>query len=279
MLECVINVSEGTDLEVLDALSTAAGGALLDRHADAGHNRAVFTLAGELVEVAARRLTRAAVSRLDLRRHHGAHPRMGVVDVVPFVPLAPSGAPDLGDAGLARALEARHRFAAWAAEELDLPCFCYGPERSLPEVRRGAFVDFLPDTGPLLPHPTAGACAVGARPVLVAYNLWLDTPDVAVARSLASRVRQPGLRTLGLEVSGSAQVSCNLVEPLRLGPAQAYAAVAGAAADEGVGVARAELVGLAPRAVVDAVAPEDRAVLGLDLQRTIEARLEAVRSG
>ncbi|HZM31202.1 MAG TPA: hypothetical protein VFB77_11965, partial [Acidimicrobiales bacterium] len=146
MLECVVNVSEGARAEVVAAIATAAGADLLDVHADAHHNRSVLTLVGE---DAPRAVARAAVERLDIRRHQGVHPRIGVVDVVPFVPLA--------GATLADAVGARDRFLAWAADDLGLPGFAYGPERSLPEVRRRAFADLAPSAGPPRPHLSAGA--------------------------------------------------------------------------------------------------------------------------
>ena len=262
MLECVVNVSEGEDLAVLDELAAAAGPAVLDVHSDADHNRSVFTMAGPDVEEAVRALTRVAVTRLDLGAHRGVHPRIGVVDVVPFVPLAGSETTD--------AIAARDRFAAWAGTELELPSFLYGPERSLPEVRRGAFVTIFPDVGPHRPHPTAGAVAVGARQVLVAYNLWLG-PGVTVerARAVARAIRGPGIRALGLAAGRGAQVSCNLIDLRHVGPDAAFDAVA-----KLVPVARAELVGLVPASVLDAI-PEDRwHELDLAPSRTIEASLE-----
>ena len=275
MLECVVNVSEGVDADVLVALGRAAGGSLLDLHADPHPPRSVLTLGGPATEDAVRALARVAVARLDLRHHDGVHPRFGVVDVVPFVPLDAAGAPRAEGTGLEPALEARDGFAAWAAEELALPCFVYGPERTLPELRRHAFVDLAPDTGPDRPHPTAGACAVGARGALVAFNVWLATTDLAVARAVALAVRRPGLRTLGLATGDHTQVSCNLVDPARLGPAEVYDAVAAAASGLETAVVRAELVGLAPRAVVEAVAERRWPELDLSLERTIEARLAA----
>lgn len=262
VLECVVNVSEGRDEAVIAALAEAAGASLLDVHVDAHHHRSVLTLAGPAVETAVREVSRQAVARIDLRRHQGAHPRLGALDVVPFVPL---GGSDLGPA-----IAARDRFAAWAAEELELPCFLYGPERTLPDVRRSAFVAAHPDVGPPRPHLTAGAAAVGARPVLMAYNLWL-APGVGLgrAREVARLVRRPGVRTLGLAVGDAVQVSCNLTAPVDVGPDVAFDAVATL-----VPVARAELVGLVPSAVLGAI-PEDRwAGLDLDPSRTIEARLE-----
>lgn len=264
MLECVVNVSEGRRKEVVGLLARAAGRSLLDVHSDPVHNRSVLTLAGPDVEEAARRVAAVGVAHIDIRSHEGAHPRLGAVDVVPFVPL--------GDTAFAVALRARDAFARWAASELEVPCFLYGPERSLPEIRRQAFHSLAPDFGPLIPHPTAGAMCVGARGVLVAYNVWLPpgTP-LATARRIAGEVRNAHVRALGLPASdGMVMVSMNLIEPERVGPAEVYDAVASRAAVE-----RAELVGLIPEAVLRSV-PRDRwASLDLDESKTIEARLRA----
>jgi glutamate formiminotransferase len=257
VLECVVNISEGVDLQTVAAIADRAGPDLLDVHTDAHHNRSVLTLVGE---TAPRAVTAEALHRLDLRHHAGVHPRIGVVDVVPFVPL--------GDATLDDAVAARDRFCRWAAAELALPCFAYGPERSLPDVRRGAFTTLTPTTGPARPDPRAGAVAVGARPVLVAYNVWLAQPDLARAREVAAAVRGPHLRALGLQVGERVQVSMNLVAPHELGPAPATDRVAAL-----VPVAGCELVGLVPRAVLDAVPRERWTELDLDEDRTIEARL------
>jgi glutamate formiminotransferase len=259
MLECVVNISEGQDEAILAELAAAAGPDLLDRHADPHHHRSVFTLVGEQ---APRALAGGAVERLDLRRHTGAHPRLGVVDVVPFVPL--------GTAAMSDAVTARDAFARWAADALGLPCFLYGPERPLPEVRRRAFIDLWPDVGPPVPHPTAGACCVGARPPLVAYNVWLAEPDLAAARRVAAAVRAPAIRALGLAVGRRVQVSMNLVDPLAVGPAEAFDAVAAL-----VPVAGAELVGLLPAAVLERVPAERWTSLDLGPDRTIEGRLAA----
>lgn len=269
VLECVVNVSEGRDLSTLAAIAAAAGPSLIDVHTDAHHHRSVFTLGGddEGVEAAARNLAAAVVRLVDITTHAGAHPRIGALDVVPFVALA--GMPVV-DGSLQRALEARDRFVDWAAAELALPCFRYGPEQSLPEVRRGAWRDLRPDRGPDQPHPTAGAAAVGARRVLVAYNLWLADPDLPTAKRIAAEIRGPDLRTLGLALGPDVQVSCNLIAPWTLGPAEAYDAVAAHAT-----VARAELVGLLPRALLDAAPRARWGQLDLDPGRTIEARLEA----
>ena len=261
MLECVINVSEGRDDATLGALRDACADALLDLHADPDHNRSVFTLSGWDVEDAARALTRCAVVILDLTRHEGVHPRIGVVDVVPFVPLF--------EATLADAVAARNRFATWAAQTLQVPCFLYGPERALPDLRRDAFTALAPDVGPASPHATAGAIAVGARSVLVAYNVWLADDDVEVARRVAGAVRRRDVvRALGLRCGDGVQVSMNLLDWRAFGPADAYDAVA-ALAD----VSRAELVGLLPRDALDAIDERRWPELDVSAARTIEARL------
>ncbi|HLN18200.1 MAG TPA: hypothetical protein VK277_15785 [Acidimicrobiales bacterium] len=272
LLECVANVSEGRDPSLLDRLATACGPPLLDLHADPDHHRAVFTLAaqGSELEAAVRSLVAEAVTLLDLRLHAGVHPRFGVADVVPFVPL--------GGATLDDAAAARDRFATWAGAELGLPCFLYGPlpgggVRTLPEVRRAAFAALRPDTGPDRPHQSAGACAVGARPALVAYNVWLARGQLDLAERVARAVRGPSVRALGLAVGAQVQVSCNLLDPADLGPALVYDRVAELVRRGGGEVDRAELVGLLPESVLRAV-PEDRwTELDLGPTATIEARL------
>lgn len=270
MLECVVNVSEGRRPEVIASIVRAGGTAVLDVHSDAHHNRSVLTLAGPQVETAARGVATEAARLIDLREHSGAHPRLGAVDVVPFVPL--------GETPFGEAVAARDRFAGWIAEALGVPCFVYGPERQLPTVRRLAFRALLPDTGPHVPHPTAGAVCAGARPVLVAYNVWLaESATLAAAEAVAAELRatrgdsgQRLVRALALDVGGMVQVSMNLLEPLSFGPDRAYDEVASRAV-----VARGELVGLAPAAVVDAVPEERREQVGVDPSQTIEARIAA----
>lgn len=279
MLECVVNVSEGRDAAVIGAIVDAGADLVLDVHSDPDHHRTVLTMAGGGVEAAVRAVARRTVELIDLRRHDGVHPRLGVLDVVPFVPLDGHGSPLASPGDLARAVDARDQFAAWAADALALPCFYFGSERSLPEVRRRAFTGLTPDTGPEAPHPTAGACAVGARSALVAYNVWLATADVGVARSIAAAVRGPAVRTLGLATAGVTQVSCNLVAPLTRGPADVYDDVARQAQRAGTSVIRAELVGLAPAAVVAATPRRRLRQLDLDAGRTLEARLEKAAAG
>ncbi len=263
VLECVVNVSEGRRTDVIAALASSAGRGLLDVHSDPDHHRSVLTLVGEH---APRAVARVAIELIDVRTHLGAHPRIGAVDVVPFVPL--------GSATIEDAIGARDRFAAWASETLDLPCFLYGPERSLPELRRLARDNFVPDAGPAHPHPSAGAVAVGARPVLIAYNVWLTEPDLEVARQLAIELRGPAVRTLALVVGHRVQLSANLLSPLEFGPADLFDAVAARTR-----VAKGELVGLLPSAVLERISCRRWSMLGLDEHSTIESRMATAGLG
>ena len=254
VLECVINVSEGRRLDVVAAIGDAAGDHLLDVHTDAHHHRSVLTLAGPDVEARALAVVTEATARIDLRTHDGVHPRLGAADVVPFVPL--------GRATIDDARSARDRLAERIAGDLGVPCVRYGPERSLPDVRRSAATE-------VEAHPAAGICCVGARPVLVAYNLWLAPPaSLDDARRIAAEVRSPSVRALGLAVGDGVQVSCNLIAPTTTGPGAAFDAVASRAV-----VARAELVGLVPAGVLEHEPEERWAALDLSWSRTIEARL------
>ena len=262
MLVCVVNISEGRDARRLHLLAEVVGPALLDLHADPDHHRAVFTLAGT---EAPRALTTKAVELLDIRDHVGAHPRSGVVDVVPFVPL--------DDRSWDDAVAARDAFATWLGTEHEVPCFVYGPERSLPAVRRQAFHDLAPAAGPASPHPSAGATAVGARHPLVAFNVWMASPDLALAKQVAAAIRSPTIRALGLQVGAATQVSMNLVEPLVTGPREARALVLAHLRAAGASIDRTELVGLVPDAVLRATPEGEWTDLDLGVDRTIEARL------
>ena len=261
VLACPANVSEGRRPEVVSKIAAAAGlpgAVLLDVHSDPDHNRSVLTFLGppdRLVEamVAA---TSAAMDMIDLRGHQGIHPRMGAMDVIPFVPLRSAGMPS----AVAAARECARRI--WA--EAGVPCFLYeeatlggGPPRPLPEVRRRAFRELAPDFGGPHPHPTAGGVAVGARAVLVAYNVDLATEDAAVARRIARAIRErdgglPHVRALGLSLPSrnASQVSTNLTRPTITPIGVVFEAVANLAAAEGVRVTGSEIVGLTPRAAL-----------------------------
>jgi glutamate formiminotransferase len=279
VLECVPNVSEGRDALLVATLAHACGASLLDVHRDADHHRSVLTLAGpgprDAID-AVRDLARAVAEHLDLRHHQGVHPRLGALDVVPFVSLDH----DPGSVAVAAAVE----FADWIGVELGVPVFLYDradPQgRSLPDARRTAFETRLPDRGPAAPHPRLGAVAVGARPPLVAVNCWLDAGDVAVARGIAAAVRGrdgglAGVRALGfgLARADATQVSMNLVDLDATGLEAACTEVRGLAEAAGARVTRVELVGLVPAAELARCSQAflDWAALGPDV--TIESRL------
>ncbi len=289
LLVAVPNLSEGRDAGRIRALAEAAGGTLLDRHSDPSHHRTVLTLAGPpgAVEDAAFELFRAARRLLDLRRHRGEHPRLGALDVLPFVPFP--GTPR--EAGLERAAESARRVGARIAgdrtdddrtaedrsEDEDapgVPVFLYGAAsptgRSLPELRRGglpglaarlAAGEIRPDFGPPRLHEAAGAVVVGARGPLLAFNVNLDGDRVEPARRIARTIREsggglPAVRALGLRLTApdrarpQAQVSLNLLDFRRTSLRQAFAAVRRQAEALGVGVAGSEIVGLPPEAAL-----------------------------
>jgi glutamate formiminotransferase len=279
VLECVPNVSEGRDGAALRALERACGPSLLDVHTDADHHRSVFTLAGPEARDAcdaARSLTSEVAARIDVSAHIGVHPRLGALDVVPFVALA--GRP------IRDAVCAAQDFAAWIVQESGVPVFLYGAARddarTLPQVRAGAFREFAPDVGPHAPHPTMGAVAVGARPPMIAVNCELDTDDLGLAQRIAAAVRErdgglPGVRALGFPLAtvGRAQVSMNLVALELTGLQDACDTVRAQARASGHEVVRVELVGLMP---ADELARCDDGFLafaGLTDAQTIEGRL------
>ncbi len=317
LIESVPNVSEGRRLDVVDrladAISSVDGVFLLDRTSDASHNRSVFTLAGEADDVteALERLVAAAIHDIDMDVHTGEHPRIGAVDVIPFVPLADTTMDDC--VALAQA------FGERLATRFDLPVYLYAqaaarPERvKLSDVRRGQYEGLKaeidqrgrePDFGPARMHPSAGAVAVGARPFLIAYNINLASEDVDLAKRIARRVRESGGGLPKVQGNGfwieelhRAQVSMNLLDfsvtPLWL----VWETVRDIAAEDGVELAESELIGLAPVAafldVADrAGAPDDdpvesrlaAAAAFLRLRdfsplQALELRLEAARSG
>ena len=272
LVECVPNFSEGRDQAVLDALRQAIvavpGVKLLDVQADASHHRSVFTFVAPPAAAveAAFRAMQVATARIDLTKHRGEHPRMGATDVVPFVPVRGVTMDDCVQ--LARQLAER------VGHELAIPVFLYAraatrPERQrLPDIRKGEFEGLRervgadaaadPDLGPKKIHPTAGATAIGARPFLVAYNIYLDTTDVGIAKEIAKRIRTssgglPAVQASGFEVNGQAQVSMNLLDIDVTPPAAVFAAVEAAARSRKVAVTKSEVVGLIPeRAIIGA---------------------------
>ena len=270
-LECVPNVSERRDRERVRRLGEAverAGATLVDVHSDVDHHRSVFTFLGapSIVERAALALARLAVELIDLRRHTGAHPRIGAVDVIPFVPLA--GLP------MAEAVTIAHRVGRALASETGVPVFFYEEaaivpgRRDLPELRAGGFerlaerlVDqrWRPDAGPAAPHPSAGATVIGARGPLIALNAMLDTADLGGARAVAAAIRErspgglPAVRAIGvmLPSRGVAQISMNLLAYRRTSPLALMERLDAETARRGLRVAHYELVGCAPADALD----------------------------
>ena len=297
LVECVPNFSEGRDPAVVEAIVRAllAGSDvyLLDREMDADHNRSVITFVGTRASVskAALRGIAKAAELIDLNHHQGAHPRLGATDVVPFVPLA----------GVT--LEDCVRIAEWVAEEtwrrLKIPTYLYEaaarrPERvNLENIRRGQFEgvrdeiatnpERLPDFGEAALHPTAGATVVGARKFLIAYNINLKTPDVAVAKTIAKKIRAssgglPSVKAMGVDLKARnlAQVSMNLTDFEKTSLATVFEAVTQEAAALGIQVAGSEIVGLVPRQALDDAARQLLRVENFRPELIVENRLEKV---
>ena len=287
-LESVPNFSEGRDRGTIEAIEAAlaAHADVLDIHADADHNRSVFTLAGSERELGDALLAGVARAkeRIDLRRHEGAHPRIGAADVVPIVPLRP----EQMERARRCALEVAERIAA----ELDLPVFLYGesaPGRGPAFFRRGGpeelqrrldAGELAPDLGPSRLHPSAGGTIVGARRPLIALNVNLRRASLEVAREIARVVRQrdggyPGVRALGLELprAGIVQVSMNVEDYEAAALHEIVERVAVEAEARGAEVAGSELVGLMPAGAALAAAGAILRIAGFDASRVVELRL------
>jgi glutamate formiminotransferase len=292
VVECVPNFSEGTDARRVEAIVAAMRGEgvrLLDWSMDADHNRSVVTIAGEpsaVVEAAVRGVGKA-VEVIDLTRQHGAHPRIGAADVIPFVPV--SGVKLEQCALLARqaGLEIWRRFG--------VPVFFYEaaaarPDRAnLEEVRRGQFEGLReavrkdpsrrPDLGGPGLHPTAGACAVGARKFLVAYNLYFDSGDVAMVRAIAREIRAAsgglkGVKAMGVLAHGRAQLSMNITDFEATPISQVHRAVSSLAVRHKAAIAEGEVIGLIPEAACERESEWMRQLTGFDPEtKILERRL------
>jgi glutamate formiminotransferase len=287
-LEAVPNFSEGRHCETIDALAEALSkhAELLDVHSDVDHNRSVFTLVGEeqaLVDALVAGVD-VARRRIDLRRHEGAHPRIGAADVVPVVPLRPDD--------MDRARTTALRVAERIGEELALPVFLYGAlggGKGPAFFRRGGQAELAqrlsdgelrPDFGPSRLDPGAGAVLVAARPPLVAFNVNLSAADVEVAREIAAVVREsgggfPGVRALGLELpaAGLVQVSMNVEDHEAAALHDILARIEAEAESRGAQLAGCELVGLMPAAAAAAAAGAMLHIEGFDASRVLELRL------
>jgi len=268
VLECVPNISEGRDLAKVRALVdtiAAQGAEVLDWSADPDHHRSVITFIGDptVVESSALAVARFALERIDLRTHAGVHPRVGALDVLPFVPLAGARMED----AVASARRVGRRLG-----ELGLPVFYYGmastpPGRGLGELRRGGFEamrngfrqGLVADEplGSLAPHPTAGVACVGARPVLLAWNVYVSGLDLAEAQAIAAKIRERGggfrgLRALGIHLprQNRVQISMNLEDPSSTSPVDVFEAIERETAQRGGHIVETEVIGMAPDTLV-----------------------------
>jgi glutamate formiminotransferase len=295
MIECVPNVSEGRRADIVDELTSilyaAPGVRLLHRTSDPSHNRSVFTFVGERRPIgdAAFALVEAALARIDLRVHRGEHPRIGAVDVIPFIPLAGSEMRDC--------IEVARETGARIGEALGVPVYLYEEAATHPErrhlevIRRGGFEglsarmkqpEWTPDFGPSAPHPRGGAVAVGARQILVAYNVNLNTDRLDIARDIARVVRASGgglpfVKALGVRLAHRSvvQVSMNLTNFARTSVADAFARVRDEASKRHVQVLDSEIVGLIPAAALSGTAPEALQLRGFTTDQILEERLKA----
>ena len=295
LIECVPNVSEGRRRDVVDAIADAIrrtnGARLLDYSSDVSHNRSVFTLAGHAaaVEQAVMAIYALAVEAIDLRTQRGVHPRIGAVDVVPFVPIDGST--------MAECIALARRAGAAIAGRFQIPVYLYEEAASNPtrkkleDIRRGEFEGlaakmasegWAPDFGPGVPHPTAGASVVGARMPLIAYNINLATDRLDVAKKVASAVRHSSggyqyVKAMGvpLESRGIVQVSMNLTNYAKTPMALVFEAVKREAARYGVNILESEIVGLVPAAAMAAADASYLQIKDFSTSQILENRLKA----
>jgi glutamate formiminotransferase / 5-formyltetrahydrofolate cyclo-ligase len=266
VIECVPNISEGRDRErvreIADAVRATPGARLLDVSSDTSHNRSVLTFVGDTaaLRAAVAALFDAAIPRIDLTRHRGEHPRMGAVDVVPFIPIRGTDVEEC--------IALSREVAAEIASRHQIPVYLYEDSatsearRNLAEIRKGEFEGFAekmkdpqwsPDFGPSRPHPTAGVVAVGARPPLIAYNINLGTRDLRVADTIARSIRHIGggfrfVKAMGVELAdrGQVQVSINMTNFKKTPLHRVFECVKSEAERYGVPIVGSEIVGLTP---------------------------------
>jgi glutamate formiminotransferase len=274
IVECIPNFSEGRDRakieEIASKVRAVEGIRVLDLSSDADHNRSVLTFVGarEAVGDAVMALLEAAIPRIDLTRHQGGHPRIGAVDVIPFVPVR--------NATTADCVELARSVGRQVAEEFGVPVYLYEDaatsdgRRNLSNIRKGQFEgladkmtspEWKPDFGPDRPHPTAGACVIGARMPLIAYNINLATPDLSVADRIARAIRHIGggfryCKAMGVELKdrGIVQVSINMTNYQKTPLHRVFECVRSEAARYGVNVVGSEIVGLTPAEALFAAA-------------------------
>ncbi len=293
LVECVPNFSEGRNHDVVEKIAReimeSRGVVFLGSEMDADHNRSVLSFAGTPEEVvrAAFRACRKASELIDMNSHSGEHPRIGATDVIPLIPLS--------GIEMDECVKLSKELARKISDELNIPTYLYErsatrpDRRSLSDIRKGEYEGLKeaihteerkPDYGRAELHPTAGATVVGARPLLVAYNVYLSTEDVAVAKRIAGRVRErdggmPGVKALGfyIEKRRMAQVSMNLTDLSKTGPVAAFDRVTEEARREGVSVAGSEVVGLLPVSAISDVAVQRLKLIDFDRSQIMEGKL------
>src|SRR5438552_10626323 len=293
IIECIPNVSEGRRPDVVsamaDAIRSVAGVRLLDFSSDASHNRSVFTLVGDAagVEQAVLALFERAVAAIDLRTHTGEHPRLGAVDVVPFVPIE--------GVTMAECVALAKKVGAAVGARFGVPVYLYeeastNPARkNLEDIRRGEFeglaakmtgAEWKPDFGPAAPHPSAGASVIGARMPLIAYNINLATDRLDVAKRIAAAIRHSSggfryVKAAGfkLEARGIVQVSMNLTNYEKTPIFRVFETVKREAARYGVAVLESEIVGLVPSAALNAAAKFYLQIEGFKPDQVLENKL------
>jgi glutamate formiminotransferase / 5-formyltetrahydrofolate cyclo-ligase len=296
LIECIPNVSEGRRQEVIAALADAIRRVpsvrLLDFSSDPSHNRSVFTLVGDAVgvEQAVLGLFERAVADIDLRTHKGEHPRLGAVDVVPFVPI--------DGVTMAQCVELAKKVGGAVAERFGVPVFLYeeastNPARkNLEDIRRGEFEglavkisapEWKPDFGPSAPHPSAGASVIGARMPLIAYNINLATDRLDVAKKIAAAIRQSSggfrfVKAAGFKLDdrGIVQVSMNLTNYEKTPIFRVFETVKREAARYGVSILESEIVGLIPSAALAAAAEYYLQIEGFKADQILENKLRQV---
>ncbi|MBV8829144.1 MAG: glutamate formimidoyltransferase [Acidobacteriaceae bacterium] len=300
MIECVPNFSEGRDPAkvhaIEDAIRAVKGTLILDRTSDADHHRSVITFAGLPDSVLEAAVAAAAQAKavIDLRQHSGVHPRLGALDVLPFAPL--------GTATLEDCVQLAHRAGERIWSELGVPVYYYeaaakrADRRNLEDVRRGGFevlhelvvtdASKAPDVGGPALHPTAGAVIVGARKILIAFNINLRTDDLGVARSIAKTIRAsngglPGVKALGLPLvsRGLVQVSMNLTDFEITPPHVVYSEVKRLADHAGVEIVESEVIGLLPRKAIEWAGATHLKLYAFKAGMVIENRIESIYPG
>jgi glutamate formiminotransferase len=293
LIECIPNVSEGRRPDVIapmaDAIRAVAGVRLLDHSSDPSHNRSVFTLVGDAagVEAAVLALFERAVAAIDLRTHTGAHPRLGAVDVVPFVPIE--------GVTMAECVALAAKVGAEVAKRFHVPVYLYEDasthptRRNLEDIRRGEFeglaakmttAGWAPDFGPATPHPSAGATVIGARMPLIAFNINLATDRLDVAKQIAAAIRHSSggyrfVKAMGISLTdrGIVQVSMNLTNYEKTPIFRVFETVKREADRHGVAILESEIVGLVPSAALMSAAEFYLQIAGFTTEQVLEHKL------